>query len=1117
MSFTKKIILQSFAFLFVMIISQKANSQYYGVPLTQKYSAKAYKGATQNWAFTENREGVLYVGNGDGLLQFDGKNWSIFKLPNLSAVRCFDKDKNGTIYLGAQSEIGYLTTEKNGTLSYNSLLSKIPKKFREFQDIWQIALINDRLIFQTSKAIYINKIGFLDSFAVVNSPTTFHRSFKVLNQFFVREQGAGIKKLVGDSLVLIPGSEIFKTSQFFSMLPISNGNILVVSRTDGLWLFNQKAKNPKDAFKKLETPEIDQINKEQKVFTAIELPNNQFAFATLLGGIYVTDSHYKILYQMTIENGLSDNLILSFYIDKFKNLWVGTGNEITYVLINSPFTNILPSSGFTGVPYNSVIYRNKLYISGSDGVFYQNKNKNFVKIPEINGQTWGFFQDKNNLYCSSYSGFYKIEDTTAKSNYYEENVWDIKPIPNSDELILGTYYKSFLKAKPTKNGFNISKIKGYSESVRYYIFDDDCNLWFSTENGICKARLNKTNDSLENIELFDTLKGIPENSTNFISLITVENGKHIITAATPKGVHTYNPNTNFFDKNLIFNKFIQYNRTDIFTQDSLNTIWFQYQTKDLDYRHGYIIRDKKGEYQSKEDIFQKFNDIYTENISNTGKYAIFNTSDALYLYDKSYTLNPLDSFNVVIRKIAIRDSVIFSGNELTNVNYAEFPYTSNDLVFTAAALFFENSEKTEYSYYLEGSDEKWTEWSVQNSKEYTNIREGKYIFKVKARNVFGIESPENSFSFTVKPPWFRTIWAYLFYLIALIFVIWGIVLINIRRLKAEKAHLEKIVRERTAEILIQKEEIQTQAENLLVTNQELLQKNSEINQQKEEISAIADNLKSANEVILEINTELTDANDDIQKKSKNITDSINYAKNIQRAMLPTENRISEMVQEYFIFYIPRDIVSGDFYFFKQTGGQLIIAAADCTGHGVPGGFMSMLGISVMNQIVSQNLLQTSGNILDELRNQIKISLRQTESDSSSRDGMDISLMIIDIETLQMQFSGANLPLYIFREKQFIEILPDKMPIGIYRQENPFSSNDFQLQKGDMIYLFSDGYIDQFGHEKDEKFKKFRFIELLTQIHEQPVGVQRQKLFDTFQAWRGNVQQIDDILVLGIKI
>jgi serine phosphatase RsbU (regulator of sigma subunit) len=117
----------------------------------------------------------------------------------------------------------------------------------------------------------------------------------------------------------------------------------------------------------------------------------------------------------------------------------------------------------------------------------------------------------------------------------------------------------------------------------------------------------------------------------------------------------------------------------------------------------------------------------------------------------------------------------------------------------------------------------------------------------------------------------------------------------------------------------------------------------------------------------------------------------------------------------------------------------------------------------------------------------------------------------------MQFSGANLPLYIFREKQFIEILPDKMPIGIYRQENPFSSNDFQLQKGDMIYLFSDGYIDQFGHEKDEKFKKFRFIELLTQIHEQPVGVQRQKLFDTFQAWRGNVQQIDDILVLGIKI
>jgi serine phosphatase RsbU (regulator of sigma subunit) len=1108
-NFTKPILGLTFFVLIFSVISEKNFAQDFGVPLTQKYSAKIYKGATQNWAFVQNSDGVLLVGNGEGILQFDGENWNLLKIPNLSTVRCFSKGNDKTVYVGAQGEIGYLSNNKDGSLKYNSLLKKIPKQFKNFQDVWQICKFPDCLIFQTAKAIFILKDSKPDSFIVIPTKQIFHRSFMVSNQFYVRENGVGLKILTDGSLKLIPGGEKFSSTTVAAIISLTADQNLIVSR-DGLFTYNINEFDAKKSLEAIKAPEITKILNEKKVFTAVELQNDQFAFGTLSDGIYITDSHFKILYHLNIENGLTDNQILNLYTDNYQNLWVASGNDITYVLLNSPFTNYSPEFGYSGVPYNSVIHDNHFYTSGADGIFYLSKQQKFKKISHIDSQSWGFWEYENNLYCMTQSGFCKMADTVMESNYYEENVWDIKKIPNTKLFVLGTYYKGFLLAKPEKSGFTISKIKGYKPSVRFFDFDDNSNLWFTSENGIYKANLNKNADSLENIELFDTLKGLPENAQCYVNKITEKSGKHRIVTATPHGIYAFNSTTNHFEKDRSFEIFLKNNTTDIFTEDSDKNIWFQSQNKNGEFQRGFIYLNSAGKYQLKEDIFRKFKEVYAENISFTGKYAIFNTAEGIYLYNKQNFKYSLKSFNVLIRKIAIRDSVVFFGNELKNFQFEKFKHSANDLVFTVSAPFFENSDKTEYSFLLDGSDQNWSEWTKQNIKEYTNLFEGNYTFRVRARNIFGMESAENSYSFTIAPPFYRTVWAYLIYVLLAIIAVLGIVRLNTRRLKAEKEHLEQIVRERTAEIILQKEEIQSQAENLLMSNKKLTEQNEEINQQKEEITSIADSLQSAYETISVIN-------EDIKRKNKNITDSINYAKSIQRAMLPSEQRISEYLKEYFIFWVPRDIVSGDFYFFNFTGRQMILAVADCTGHGVPGGFMSMLGISAINEIVGRNLLQTSGNLLDELRSQIKISLGQNESGSVSKDGMDICLMIIDTETLIMQYSGANLPLFIFRNRQFHEIKPDKMPIGIHRLENPFTSNNFQLEKNDMIYMFSDGYIDQFGHLKDEKFKKNRFIDLLAQIHEFPVNEQKQKLHDNFSEWKGETQQIDDILIIGLKI
>ncbi len=269
--------------------------------------------------------------------------------------------------------------------------------------------------------------------------------------------------------------------------------------------------------------------------------------------------------------------------------------------------------------------------------------------------------------------------------------------------------------------------------------------------------------------------------------------------------------------------------------------------------------------------------------------------------------------------------------------------------------------------------------------------------------------------------------------------------------------------------------------------------------------------------------ELENQKNKLEKINKDITSSIRYAQFIQNAVLPSKNFLKQFIPENFILYLPRDIVSGDFYWIKQVKNHIAIAAADCTGHGVPGAFMSMLGIAMLNEIVHLDLHPKASEILNELRKRVKTSLHQESIRTRNSDGMDMALCILDIETKRMQYSGANSPIYIIRkdedtgEPRLIHIKPDRMPIGVYIKERSFINHEIQLQTNDILYLFSDGFIDQFGGETANKFKTKRFKKLLLSIYNEPMKYQKELLFDAFEEWRAGIRQLDDILVLGIKI
>jgi phosphoserine phosphatase RsbU/P len=306
----------------------------------------------------------------------------------------------------------------------------------------------------------------------------------------------------------------------------------------------------------------------------------------------------------------------------------------------------------------------------------------------------------------------------------------------------------------------------------------------------------------------------------------------------------------------------------------------------------------------------------------------------------------------------------------------------------------------------------------------------------------------------------------------------------IAQLEAYYNELEEMVRERTLKIEKQKEEIL---------------------KQRDELAAI--------------NTELQYANTEIEDQKKHIMDSIYYARRIQTAILPSQIMMERFLPSSFVLYLPKDIVSGDFYWLHESNGNIMVAAVDCTGHGVPGAFMSIVGFNQLNHAVTSAGAVLASEILNELNKGVIETLNEGDASSYIRDGMDIALCVLPPERNKVHFAGANNPLIIIRNNELIKIRGDRMPIGVFEGngQQSFTNQEIELFPGDTLYLFSDGYADQFGGDKNKKYLTSRFFKLLLEIHQLPLAEQKEMLQTRLAGWMGTNSQVDDILVIGIRI
>ena len=773
---------------------------------------------------------------------------------------------------------------------------------------------------------------------------------------------------------------------------------------------------------------------------------------------------------------LINNDVKCLYVDRQGVLWIGTQSGISLRFReNDQFTLYKNSSENQGSNCVMSLLEDKdglLWIATNGAGIFTLDRKTHTYTPHedltakvTNNAALALYQDKDGLiWVGTWgNGLVSYNKETQTTEHYNESN---SPLQGSAETVtciaqdssglmwFGTYGSGlFSFNKKTEKFTNYNVNNGLSSNNIYSVFVDKNKDLWIGTDGGGVMIRNNKTGKLTTVK-------VDKEEKNSLSANTVyciyEDKAGMIWLGTNIGLDKYNRTTNKF--------------TDYFEKDGLPN----------DVIYG-ILPDNEGNlWMSTNKGISKFN----PNVTNTEGSAFrnYDVNDGLqgkefnqgaYFESKSGELffggvNGINSFfpskikgNEHIPPVYITSYKLF-GKEtaldttISSKKFIQLSWKDNFFSFDFVALDYEMPLQNKYQYKLDGVDDDWSPPTTRRFASYTQLSGGDYVFHVRACNNDGVWNDKGAVLYIrIIPPFWRTKWFYSLCILLIIASIFGFIRYRIQSVHKEKKILEDKVEERTKELA---------------------------------------------------------------QKNKDITSSIQYAKRIQEAILPPQKEIFARFKEAFIIYKPKDIVSGDFYWFAEKGGKSIIATVDCTGHGVPGAFMSMIGHNLLNQIVIEKGILTPAEILNELHHGVQSSLKQGEHNIDTNDGMDIALCAIDIEKNEVQFAGAYRPLFIINEQGFEKVEPNKFPIGGTQIEfKPFINHTKKVKKGDTIYIFSDGYADQFGGKDGKKFMVKRFQELLISSQKLSMQEQGEMLDTTIENWKGDFQQVDDILVIGIRL
>jgi serine phosphatase RsbU (regulator of sigma subunit) len=1086
---------------------------------------------TQNWSISQDNQNIMLFANRKGILIFDGQHWEIVKLPFIPfALNKSPYDNK--VYVGANNNYGYLERNTKGLIEYKSL----KKDSSEIGIVSKIIFTDTTIFFYGEQTITRQLMNNPDSFKRWEPKDSgyFTGMFNNQKNTFINVAGKGLYRLESDTLFPIVTGFYTENSEILFSLPYNKTRVLVGTDNSELYTF--------DGIKYYNYDINDEgYLKESILADGQIISDTLYAFGTLYGGIEIVNKKSgKIVYTVNYQNGLPDDEIYALGLDNNNGLWVSHEFGVSRVDFNLPIRNYSTYPGLKGNLISTLWHNNELYVSTNEGVFYLSEVKDYNEVDVWVKSSPAIQKSGKNI---SSQNDQKKEPETKKparklfSRFFNKRDESSKATEN--EEIEATTKESASKPKYVKK--TVSKLKAINHIYKKVEgVNDKCTQLVSTKHGILVA----SNNGLYHIEGYKASKIVSNRYINQISKVTDKNSYYIATnnglfsivyekkkwqpeynfvdftepvytvniinknqawlgsdnsiysfsidsIGNPEDLKSYTINTRFpenYKLDYINDTLFLFLESGLFyfhpKSDSIVKYEADFLNSESNFKFGlyqqglpwikndntWICFNSTNKWSDQEKSFLKLFDDISSIISDYNQNLwIINNNNQLYKIDHSKFRYITPDFNVFFNKIKNEKEILF------DLSDSKFDPENNAIYVRIIAPYYVKKNSTQYQYFVEGLMNDWSVWST-NQDVNLIVESGNYTLHVRAKDIWGNRSEIKSLKFIIEPPFTESKIFYILIGIIIIVLFLFISKIRERKLQYDNKILEQKVKERTIEIQEKAEEIEVQRDEITIQRDEILT-------QKEEITA-----------------------------------SITYAKRIQNAVLPLKDHFEKAFSDHFILFKPRDIVSGDFYWIAEDKDKLYFTAADCTGHGVPGAFMSMLGISSLNEIYgNENNGITANRILNLLREKIKFSLHQTGKEGENKDGMDMAMCIYHKNKNLLEYAGAYNPLYLIRDCELQEYKADRMPIGIYHVEkDSFTNHEIKIKKGDNIYIFSDGFVDQFGGPAQTKFKSMNLKKLLLEICNKPMENQKEILEERFNKWKGNLDQIDDIIFIGIK-
>ncbi len=1070
----------------ILLLGQNDKNIHSSTSLIKNYAPKTYKANPQIFSIIQDKRGVMFFANQLGVVEYDGTNWNLIKTGNHHVLN-IAQDNNGQIYVLCDGDFGILIPNASGKLIFQSKIELFKELVTDYSFLEFDAIVfdKDRIYIETSKGLYLlqkNKITPLK----LTGKVAFIK--KVDETIFLQIIGKGLHRLEDGVVKPIQQGTLFKEDLIVDIIKFNN-NVNIITREKGIFKISSKQN-------------IQPLNPlAGNIITSSQNNRNIHLILGTSNGIIILDKDLAVYKEIGVREGISDATIKEVYLDNENNLWIGTQNGISKVEIDTPIEVFNKNNSLNGSIEAVEGFNNTIFCATGNGVYYLSNGGNAVKIKNLESDCYGLsslsFGSDTTLLVAEVNGVYQINQNYKAKQISSGGPYMFKQSPLNTNEIFTIHYDGLSKFN-YENGKLVEEnyIKSFSKGETHNFFiQQDGTIWIGTlDDGIYQTTVSTYTD-LAKYKHYDADDGLPNEQCYLF-----EHGDNIY-AGTNLGLFIFQNDKFIPSVAFSFGSIKGMKGIHRISEDEKGNIWAVLFDEKNNYEIGYSAL-VDGKYKWNHHDFIKYSeeivhDFYHSISGNTW----FGGPNGLIKYDNSYSKKKVQKFNCIVRNIALGDSILFGGSsKLNSKNIVNINFAGNTpIAIEYAAPTFIDEKKTVYSFYLEGFNNTWSDWSSRTLKEY-NLNEGTYVFHVKAKNILGVESNISSYSIVVAPPWYRTFLAIFFYVITIGLLIYGLIKLSVKRVAKLNKKLEDTVTSRTKEIEAQKLEAEKQR-------------------------------------------------DVIGEKNQEIMDSIAYAKRIQSAILPPAKAVKEFLPESFILYKPKDVVAGDFYWLESIcpsehleptinesslrgtkqpseneqiaslqkssvrNDVILFAAADCTGHGVPGALVSVVCNNALNRSVREYGLSDPGKILTKTRDIVIAEFEKSEE--VVKDGMDIALC--SLEGMTLNYAGAHNPLWIIRNGEIIETKANKQPIGQFDNPEPYTTHTIELEKGDTIYLFSDGYVDQFGGEKGKKFKAKAFRSLLLSIQDKSMEQQKVIIDNTFEKWKGHLEQIDDVCVIGVSI